>query len=146
MSGWRLWDTCSYVRRFADPAIDARIATDIRSRRFLLCSVVAMELYAGTRDAATKRALDALVRSLGALDLLVSPTLEDYQDVGVGLQRYRRAKGAIQPRFHFRDALIAACAARRGAVIVTENVRDLERWLRWIDPTTRPRVQTPETR
>jgi predicted nucleic acid-binding protein len=146
MTGLQLWDTCSYVRRFQDVAIDRRIATDIRSRRFVLCSVVAMELYAGTRDSGTKRAIDALVRFLHELDLLVSPTFDDYRDVGIGLRRYRRARGAIDTRAHFRDALITTCAARIGAVIVTENLRDFERWGRWLRPGVRPRVATPEDR
>ncbi|MBI2894870.1 MAG: hypothetical protein HYY06_15045 [Deltaproteobacteria bacterium] len=143
MNGLRLWDTCSYVRRFAEAAIERIISEDIRRRRFLLCSVVAMELYAGTRDVASKRALDVLVRHLASLDLVVSPELRDYQRVGAALRRYRLARGSIDPRAHFRDALIAVCAARRGAMVVTENVKDLERWSRWLGTPAKARVVRP---
>lgn len=83
----RLWDTCSYVRRFTDPRIDEQIAEDIRRRRFLLCAVVTMELYAGARDAATKRGIDDFARHLDALGRVVAPTTTDYYQVGVALGR-----------------------------------------------------------
>ncbi len=140
----RIWDTCSYVRRFGDRAVDAWIADDLRHRRFLLCSVVVMELYAGARDVRAKRALDDLASSLGTLGLIVSPDAADFQAVGVALNRYRRRKGAIDPRAHFRDALIASCAIRRGAEVVTENLRDLSRWGEWLRPARPMRVLRPE--
>ncbi len=128
----RLWDTCAYVRRFTESRVDAAIEDDIRRGRFLLASVVAMELHAGARDAGVKRAIDDLVRHLDSLDRLVWPDFSDYQRVGVALSRYRSRHGAIEPRAHFRDALITVCAARRGAVVVSDNVRDFERWRRWL--------------
>ena len=82
----------------------------------------------------------ALSRHLGTLGLLVTPDFADYQLVGVAIGRYGRRYGAVDARAHFRDALIAVCAARRGAVVVTDNVRDLARWCRWLGLRPAPRV------
>lgn len=131
----RLWDTCSYVRRFSDRRVDVQIEEEIHGQRFVLCSVVAMELYAGTRDLRTKRALDRLVRCSRENDLVVTPVLGDYQEVGVALGRYGRRRGRVNPHAHFRDALIVACAKRCDAVIVTENTVDFARWTRWLAAT-----------
>lgn len=136
----RVWDTCAYIRGLADRAIGGTISSDIRRGRFLLVGVVAMELHAGARDPTTTRALGALALNLAGLGLLHVPDFSDYRLVGVALARYRSRHGAIEPARHFRDALVAACAARRAADIVTDNVRDLERWVTWLRMRPAPRV------
>lgn len=140
----RIWDTCAYVRGFSEPDVNERLAADIRRGRFMLCAIVAMELHAGTRDPATHRALHDLARHLAPLGLVCVPGLPDYQRVGLALARYAARHGAIDPRAHFRDALIALCAARRRAAIVTDDVRDLERWARWLGVRPAPRVVATE--
>lgn len=41
-----------------------------------------------------------------------------------------RRRGAMEPRDHYPDVLIAQSAGRIGAVVVTDNVADLRSWIR----------------
>ena len=135
-----VWDTCSYVRRFREPEIDAQILRHIRQRRFVLSSVVAMELYAGSRDRKAKSALDVLIDSFNALGLLITPGFDDYRLVGVAIRNYTRRHGALDPGHHFRDALLVCCASRLNGEILTENLLHLNRWERELRRLTRVRV------
>ena len=127
-AGPLLLDTGVYIRfsrREAYPwlAGDAQIF-----QRTILSSVVAAELYAGTRSQREKRALDELCRAHHALGHFSTPTASMWIDAGVLLRRARGTLGKMNFAHHFRDVLIAVETARTKATLVTENVADFERW------------------
>jgi|SRR5579871_181374 len=97
-------------------------------QRTVLTSVVAAELYAGTRDRREKIAVDELCRAHDALGHFSSPPAAAWIEAGVLLRRARSAYGQIDFVHHFRDLLIAAEAVRARATLVTENARDFARW------------------
>jgi predicted nucleic acid-binding protein len=116
----------------------------VRSGRALLCSVVLQELYAGTDDPAAKKELDALNRSFERAGAMVTPAHDDWCTAGLLLARYGRLRGRVAPKDHLSDVLITLCAARRSAVLVTDNARDMRRWAALLQPTRRrPPVRTP---
>jgi predicted nucleic acid-binding protein len=123
-----LFDTSIYIRfsrgeRYAWLGEDARVF-----QRTILTAVVAAELYAGAHDHREKRALDELCRAHRSLGHLSSPPATAWIEAWILLRRARSAFGAMDFVDHFRDLLIALEAAREGATLVTENVRDFTRW------------------
>jgi predicted nucleic acid-binding protein len=96
--------------------------------RTVLSAVVAAELYAGTRDHREKRALDQLCRAYNALGHFLSPSTSAWTDCGMLLRRASNTSGQTAFAYHFRDVLIAEESERAGATLVTENVKDFERW------------------
>lgn len=126
--GLLLFDTAIYIRcsrgeDYVWLAEDARVF-----QRTILTSVVAAELYAGTREAAEKRALDELCRAHRMLGHFSAPSTEVWVEAGILLRRAQRMVGQMDFARHLRDVLIALDAARAGASLVTENVRDFTRW------------------
>jgi predicted nucleic acid-binding protein len=97
-------------------------------RRTILTAVVAAELYAGTRNQQEKRALDELCQAHQALGHFSYPVGSEWIDTGILLRRARTTFGQMDFVLHFRDLLIALEAVRVGATLVTENLRDFERW------------------
>ena len=89
-----------------------------------------MELYAGTRDKADKRDLDRTVQALTKIERIVSPRPEEFYVTGQAMAYYGRQYGAIRTKDHVSDVLIALCAARAGAQLVTENREHMEIWQR----------------
>lgn len=128
-----LIDTCSFARQFIDSACAALFDDLIREGRFVLSAVVAMELYAGTKNKTAKRSLDKLATELHKVGMVVMPQYEDYQKAGVLLRSYSRRKGDIKVSPHFRDILISLNAVRSGAAVVTDNTNDFLRWKREIE-------------
>ena len=63
---------------------------------------------------------------------MVTPNHDDWVLSGVLLARYQQRYGRVEPRDHINDILIALCAVRANAVLVTENVVDMERWRRML--------------
>jgi len=117
----------------------------LRSGRALICSVVLQELYAGTADPGSKRALDAMNRAFLRAGAVVTPLHEDWCQAGVILARYARLHGQVDPRDHLADLLITLCAARAKAILVTENVHDMERWAAFAArPPRRVPVKRPD--
>jgi len=105
--------------------------------RTVLTSVVAAELYAGTRGHREKRALDELCRAHDSLGHFSSPPGASWIDAGILLRRARTVVGEIDFAHHFRDLLIALEAARAGATLITENVRDFARWQSLLGSTSK---------
>lgn len=117
----------------------------LRSGRARLCSVVLQELLAGTPDAEGKKALDAMNSAFLRANAVVTPRHEDWHTAGVILARYMRLYGQVEPGDHLSDLLIALCAAQAGAVLVTENEKDMKRWAASIRRQGRTlTVTTPE--
>lgn len=126
-SGPVLFDTSIYIRHIREEKFewleDRRLF-----RRTILTSVVAAELYAGTRSAQDKRDLDALCGSHRDLGHFSSPTRDLWIEAGVLMRRLKAILGDMHFAHHFRDALIALEAARAGATLVTEDVAHFKRW------------------
>lgn len=121
-------DTCSFVQQFSYPACARLMDALILKGQLALSAIVAMELYAGTRDHPAKRALDTLGVKLDEAGLVLTPDYCDYQKAGMILNHYSRRKGAIKSSTHFRDILICLGAVRAKASVVTENRDDFLRW------------------
>ena len=127
-AGPLLFDTVVYVR-FTRGEDYAWLGQDAQIfNRTILTAVVAGELYAGTRNRREKRALDELCQAHRALGHFSSPSAATWIDTGILLRRARNVFGQVDFVRHFRDLLIALEAARAGATLVTENVRDFARW------------------
>jgi predicted nucleic acid-binding protein len=111
------------------------VATAFAARRFVLSTVVWMELYAGTRQRADKQDLDRMVRALAGIGRVVAPEPEDFYAAGQVVAFYIRRYGQIAPRDHTNDILIALGAWRADAELVTVNRQDMERWQRLLRRT-----------
>lgn len=127
-AGPLLFDTGIYIR-FSRGEDYFWLGEDARVfQRTILTTVVAAELYAGSRSHREKRALDELCVAHHALGHFSSPPTSAWIDTGILLRRARSVFGQMDFVRHFRDLLIAVEAARARATLVTENVRDFARW------------------
>jgi predicted nucleic acid-binding protein len=97
--------------------------------RIWLCTVVACELYAGTRSPTEAQLLDQLVRGAERAGKLLVPTEDDWIAAGRLLSRRSRLVGAVRPRDHLADVLIVLTAARIGGEILTANLAHLDVWV-----------------
>lgn len=61
---------------------------------------------------------------------IVSPEPDDFYLVGQMLSYYSRRYGHIEPRDHTNDALIAVCASRAEAKLITVNAEQMRQWQR----------------
>jgi predicted nucleic acid-binding protein len=123
-----LFDTGIYIR-FSRGEDYLWLGEDPRLfQRTILTSVVAAELYAGTRNRKEKRALDELCHAHLALGHLSSPPATAWVDAGILLRRAGSAFGKMGFVHHFRDVLIAVEAVHARATLVTENATDFARW------------------
>jgi predicted nucleic acid-binding protein len=107
---------------------DDLVTIAFESRRFILSTVVCMELYAGTRSRTDKQDLDRMVRALTSVGHVISPVPEDFYTVGQLVATYTRRYGQIAMREHASDIQIALGAWRAHAELVTVNRQDMERW------------------
>jgi hypothetical protein len=90
-----------------------------------LCSIISfMELLAGARTDAERRAAEALLASLGRVELT-----EEVARRAVELRQSLRLK--------LPDAIVLASAETEGCILVTRNTKDL--------PANDPRVRFPYT-
>jgi predicted nucleic acid-binding protein len=78
----QLFDSSVLIPWLRTRHYDALVATAFTSRRFLLSTVVWMELYAGTRSRGDKQDLDRMVRTLTRVGRVVSPEPEDCYTAG----------------------------------------------------------------
>jgi len=122
-----LFDTGIYIR-FSRGENYLWLGEDARVfQRTILTAVVVAELYAGTHNRREKRALDELCQAHRALGHFSSPSAATWIDTGILLRRARSVFGQVDFVRHFRALLIALEAARAGATLVTQNVRDFAR-------------------
>jgi predicted nucleic acid-binding protein len=123
-----VFDTSLLIPFFKTGAYETPLRSAIRSGRMFLASVTALELYAGTRDAAEKRALDRFVGSFAGRDLLIVPRHEDWVLGGVLLARRRRLAGGLVARDHLSDVLLVLSASQVNGTVLTADVRHLMVW------------------
>jgi predicted nucleic acid-binding protein len=109
---------------------DDLVTAAFEARRFVMSTVVWMELYAGTQSRADKQDLDRMMRALTSIGRVVSPEPEDFYTAGQMVATYARRYGQVALRNHANDLLIALGAWRAQAELVTVNRQDMERWQR----------------
>ncbi len=136
-------DTSIWIGLFRDGRAEEFIRRGLQTKSLLLASVVAHELYVGAADVVRKRELDRLCDGFAIEQLTVTPSFEDWSTAGILLERYGHLRGAVDARVHLNDVLILLCAAARRAVLVTWNVRDMDRWNRMLPSHRRVRVARP---
>lgn len=123
-----VFDTSIYIPFYRREAYASIIESHERRLQVRLCSVVSQELYAGAHSKKAKRHLDAVNRLYERQGFLLTPAHEDWVLAGLLMERYIRLQGRVEPRAHINDVLILICAAKTGATLATENVRDYSRW------------------
>jgi hypothetical protein len=130
-----LLDTSVYI-----PFINKGISNPIlnlgpdRSLLFM-CAVVLEELYAGAHDPASVKLLDKLYDVFVSANRLVVPDGRDWQKAGKIIAQLERKYG-FEKKFLARishDILIALCARRIGATVVTNNAKDFLRIREFVD-------------
>jgi len=131
----QLFDSSVLIPWLRTRHYDALVTTAFVSRRFLLSTVVWMELYIGTRSRGDKQDLDRMVRALTSVGRVVSPEPEDFYTAGQIVATYTRRYGQIALRDHAQDILIALGAWRARAELFTVNRQDMERWQRLLRRT-----------
>jgi len=129
-TGLQLFDSSILIPWLRSGDHDKIVTASFEGKRFLLCTVVWMGLYAGTRSKADKRDLDAIQHALSSIERVVSPAPEDFYRAGQMMAPYSRLYGRIEPRDHAKDVLIALCAVRAGTELVTENEEHMRTWQR----------------
>jgi predicted nucleic acid-binding protein len=126
-----LFDTSILIPMIRGEAYETLFQGALRTGRARLSSVVMQELYAGARTPADKRDYDEINRAFLNRQYIV-PHHEDWILSGILLARYQRLYGDVEPRDHINDILIAICAVKTNATLVTENTDDMKRWQRML--------------
>jgi predicted nucleic acid-binding protein len=126
----QLFDTSILIPWLRTQYYDELVTTAFASRRFLLSTVVWMELYAEPRSHRDKQDLDRMIRALTGIGCVVSPQPEDFSTAGQVVATYTRHYGRIVVRDHANDILLALGACRMNAELMTVHRQDMERWQR----------------
>jgi len=126
----QLFDSSVLIPWLRTRQYDTLVTAAFDARRFLLSTVVWMELYAGTRSRTDKQDLDRMVTALASVKRVVTPASEDFYTAGQMVASYARHHGQMVLREHANDLLIALGAWRATAELVTVNRQDMERWQR----------------
>ncbi|MHB8731087.1 MAG: PIN domain-containing protein [bacterium] len=130
MNGPEVPDTSVFIAAIrGDDALE-RITRAVRSGRGYLSSVVAQELWAGTRSRDDADALSAVMLVFERIGLTLVPSYDDWVLAGRLLRQYARLYGAIEPRDHVLDVLIVLTASQVDGTVVTANARHMDRWAR----------------
>jgi predicted nucleic acid-binding protein len=91
-----------------------------------LPGVVLCELYAGATSSEDRADTEALRRALGLH--VVETGAEDWVLAGRCLSYYSSRWGKIKPRDHLADVLVAVAALRAGGRLVSEDLKQIQRW------------------
>ena len=124
-----LLDTTVLIAALRDPARLAALRHLIAARHCYLTAVTVAELHAGARSREQQAAVAQLTAVFARFDRLLAPTVTEWAAAGRLIARARWRQGAMEPRDHYPDALIAQVADRLGATIVTANVADFRAWI-----------------
>lgn len=130
MAVLQLFDSSVLIPWLRTRHYDSLVTAAFDARRFLLSTVVWIELYAGARSRADKQDLDRMMTALTSVRRVVTPAPEDFYTAGQMVASYTRRYGQIVLREHANDLLIALGAWRATAELVTVNRQDMERWQR----------------
>jgi predicted nucleic acid-binding protein len=116
----------------------------LRRGTFVLCSVVAEEILAGTRGRQDRAEFEAFFMRFESSQV-VTPVHQDWRTAGRLLSQYSQRHGQVDVRHHQNDILIALAASSVGASILTNNVSDMSTWTRMLGRRPRPRVRRPSS-
>jgi predicted nucleic acid-binding protein len=120
-----LFDTSVWVEHLRHGALDPLL--EALRGRFTLCmdAVVAAELRAGCRSKQERRVIARLCAPHERLGRLLCPTSHDFERAALALSRLReRGRPPSGSKGALLDGLIAAVAARDGALLVTHDLSD----------------------
>jgi predicted nucleic acid-binding protein len=123
-----VFDTSVFIRTIRGNITPDLIARPLAAGRAYLSSVVACELWAGTKSREDAADLEMLVRGFERVGAILTPTHDDWAAAGRMLARYQRLHGSLASRGHSHDILVVLCAARVDGVVVTGNPSHIERW------------------
>jgi predicted nucleic acid-binding protein len=126
----QLFDSSVLIPWLRTRQYDTLVTAAFDTRRFLLSTVVWMELYAGIRSRTDKQDLDHMVIAMESVKRVVTPAPKDFYTTGQMVASYARHHGQMVLREHANDLLIALGAWRAAAALVTVNRQDMERWQR----------------
>lgn len=130
-----LLDTSIYIP-FINKGISNPILNQGPDRSLLfMCAVVVEELYAGAHDPASVKLLGKLYDVFVSANRLVVPDGRDWQKAGKIIAQLERKYG-FEEKYLARishDILIALCARRIGATVVTNNAKDFLRIREFVD-------------
>ena len=95
---------------------------------FCLSSIVAQELYAGSKDKKFTWHMDKLYYRLKKTVRLIVPNSMDWRNAGLALSRLGNRHGYQNIRIAalVNDALIATSCRREGALLLTLNEKDFK--------------------
>ncbi|CAA9556400.1 MAG: hypothetical protein AVDCRST_MAG18-706 [uncultured Thermomicrobiales bacterium] len=124
-----LFDTTVFIATIRDPARLPTLQRAATTRCCYLTAVTVAELYAGARSPRQTALIDRLALLFARDERLLAPERAEWSAAGRLIARAIARRGAMEPRDHYPDVLIAQIADRLGAAIVTDNVGDLRDWI-----------------
>jgi predicted nucleic acid-binding protein len=113
----------------------------VAAGRAWVSSVVLLELYAGAGTVDDIRDVNDIRAAARDVGRLYHPTEDDLVLAGRVLSHQTRRQGALRPRDHSHDLLIAIGAARTGSALLTANGRDMQRWAGALERRARLRLR-----
>src|SRR5436305_9403408 len=99
-------DTSVFIHFFRDFDVGSSLHDAIGGGRLWLSSVVAAELYTGTRSYEDARVLDRFFAAMNRIERVLTPSAGDWVRAGRLISRRVRLAGALRPRDHLADVLI----------------------------------------
>lgn len=124
-----LFDTTALIAAIREPQRLAGFRRAAGSQRYFLTAIAIAELQAGARTAQQAALIEQLARLFASDDRLLAPTAHEWSAAGRVIARAIGQRGAMEPRDHYPDALIAQLAGRIGAAVITSNVSDIRDWI-----------------
>lgn len=102
------------------------LITGLKRGTVFVPGVVLCELHAGASSREDRADLETLRRALGFH--LLGAGVEDWVLAGRCLSYYSGRWGKIRPRDHLADVLVAVSALKLGAVLISEDLKQMRRW------------------
>ena len=124
-----LLDTTVLIAALRDPARLVALRRLATTRRCYLTAITVAELQSGARTREQQAAVARLTAVFSRFDRLLAPTAAEWEAAGRLIAHARWRQGAMEPRDHYPDVLIAQIAGRIGAAIVTANLADFRTWI-----------------
>jgi len=124
-----LFDTTVLIAALRSPTHLVALRRLVTLRRCYLTAITVAELHSGARTREQQAAVAQLTAVFARFDRLLAPTAAEWEAAGRLIAHARWRQGAMEPRDHYPDVLIAQIAARLGATIVTANLADFRAWI-----------------
>jgi len=119
-------DTNIFIDRFSNPDLYKNIF--LSEGQIYLSSIVLMELRAGAHTKEAIKAVNELRNFFKRLNRIITPTLKDYDKAGEAIAKLQSLKGYTIKKCASitNDCLIATSAKGIGAILYTQNKKDLQ--------------------